>query len=298
VATDRYRKYLDPEILSKVSRLALRARHVVEGYLVGIHRSPYHGLNVEFAEHRPYSPGAELQHIDWKLWARSDRLYVKLFEEETNLRAQFLMDGSRSMAYRSGAMSKYDYGATVAASLAYVLLSQQDAVGLRLFDTGARATLEPRATDAQLQPFCRLLAAHEPAGETDMGGLLQEMAPKLGRRGLVVLISDMVAPLPDLTAALRRFTYDGHAVVFAHVVDGAEEDFPFDGQLRFEGMEGEPAVRTDARQVRRDYLHSFRRFCQNLQKECLEQGADYVRLRTDRRLDLALSRFLSTRSPA
>lgn len=289
---------MDPEILNRVSRLELRARHVVEGYLVGIHRSPYHGLNVEFAQHRPYSPGAELKHIDWKLWARSDRFYVKLFEEETNLRAHFLLDGSRSMAYRSGAMSKYDYGATVAASLAFVLLSQQDAVGLHLFDTAVRAALEPRATDAQVEPFCRLLAEHNPNGQTDTGSLLREIAPKLGRRGLVVLISDMMAPLEDLTAVLRRFTYDGHAVVFAHVVDPAEEDFPFDGQVRFEGMEGGAALRTDARQVRRDYLDSFRRFCERLEAECAERRADYVRLRTDQRLDLALSRFLSSRSPA
>ncbi|MGD2175626.1 MAG: DUF58 domain-containing protein, partial [Candidatus Brocadiaceae bacterium] len=136
-----YRKYLDPETLSRISSLAVRARHVVEGYLVGIHRSPYHGFNVEFAEHRPYSPGHEPKYIDWKLWARSDRLYIKLFEEETNVRAYLLMDGSRSMAYASGAMSKYDYGATLAASLAYLLLRQQDAVGLTILGGGGRGPL-------------------------------------------------------------------------------------------------------------------------------------------------------------
>ncbi len=297
MTTDRYRKYLNPETLSKVSGLELRARHVVEGYLVGMHRSPYHGLDVEFAEHRPYTPGAELKRIDWKLWARSDRFYVKLFEEETNLRAHFLMDGSHSMAYSSGPMSKYDYGATVAASLAYILLMQQDAVGLRLFDSARRAVLEPRATEAQIDPFCRVLATHEPSGQTDMGAPLQQVAARLGRRGLVVLISDMLAPLADLRAALRRFTYDGHAVVFAHVVDAAEVDFPFDGQLHFEGLEAGPDVRTDARQVRGRYLEAFQRFCRELAKECSERGADYVRLRTDRRLDVALSRFLSTRAP-
>lgn len=288
---------MDPEALSRISGLELRARHVVEGYLVGIHRSPYHGLNVEFAEHRPYSPGQELKHIDWKLWARSDRFYVKLFEEETNVRARFLMDCSGSMGYRSGAMSKYDYGATLAASLAHLLLMQQDAVGLAMVAGRLLGQLPPSANPAHLRPFCRMLEEHRPAGETDLGPLPQRLADGMGRRGLVVLVSDLIAPAADVTAAVRRLRYEGHAVVLAHVVDAAEEEFPFDGRVRFEGLESGRGMVTDARQIRAAYRRSFERFCRRVESACLELGADYLRARTDRPPGAVLARFLSGPRP-
>ncbi len=237
------RKYLDPETLSKIGGLELRARQVVEGYLAGLHRSPYHGRSVDFAEHRPYNPGDEPRHIDWKLWARSDRYFVKLYEEETNVRAYFLMDASGSMEYRSGAMSKYDYGATLAASLARLLLLQQDAVGLTVFGERVRTELPPSAIPAGLGAFCSVLEGATPGGRTDLGALLHGVAGRLRKRGLVVLVSDLLAPLEDLQSALHRFRYDGHAVILAHVVDPAEEEFPFDGQhaLRGHGERRGPA---------------------------------------------------------
>ncbi len=286
------RKYLDPETLSKISGLSLRARHVVEGSMAGIHPSPYHGLNVEFAEHRPYTPGHELKHIDWKLWARSDRLYVKLFEAETNVRAHFVVDGSRSMAYRSGAMSKYDYAATLAASLAHVLLTQQDAVSLRLLHSHVSAELPPAAGPAQLEPFCRLLEDHTPAGSTDMGVPLQQVADRIEPRGVIILISDLIAPLEEVAAALRRFRYEKHAVILVHVADPAEEKFPFRGRLRFEDMESPRRVAADAEEIRAAYLESYRRFRRQVEQECLQQEADYLEVRTDQRLDLTLARFL------
>lgn len=291
-----YRKYLDPETLGKIAGLEVRARHVVEGYLAGLHRSPFHGHSVEFAEHRPYTAGYELKHIDWKLWARSDRFYVKLYEQETNVRAYFLMDASGSMAYRSGAMSKYDYGATLAASLAYLLLMQQDAVGLSVFDTRVRAELPPTSSPAGLHGFCRLLEESPAEQETNLGSLLHQMAERFAKRGLVILISDLIAPLEDIFSALQRFRYDGHAVIVVHVVDRAEEEFPFDGNVRFTGLESGGELLTDVRQVRRAYLESFGRFERALQTACLQEQMDYLKARTSDRLDTTLARFLASRA--
>jgi uncharacterized protein (DUF58 family) len=289
-----YRKYLDPETLTKIAGLEVRARHIVEGYLTGLHRSPFHGRSVEFAEHRPYSPGYGLRHIDWKLWARSDRFYVKLYEEETNVRAYFLMDASGSMAYSSGPISKYDYGATLAACLAFLLLMQQDAVGLTVFDTRIRAELAPTSSPAGLRRFCRLLEENTAEEQTNLGSLLHLAAERLGRRGLVVLVSDLIAPLEDLQSALRRLRYDGHSVIVAHVVDPAEREFPFDGNVQFEGLESGELLRTDARQLRAAYLASFRRFQRAVEDSCLEQQIDYMTASTDQPLDKALGSFLAS----
>lgn len=290
------RKYLDPETLSKISGLELRARQVVEGYLAGLHRSPYRGRSVDFAEHRPYNPGDELKHIDWKLWARSDRYFVKLYEEETNVLAYFLMDASGSMDYGSGPVSKYDYGATLAASLAHLMLLQRDAVGLTIFSEEVRAELPPTAASAVLGTFCRLLEAGAPAGRTDLGALLRRIATRLRKRGLVVLVSDLLAPLDDVYSALHRFRYDGHAVILAHVVDPAEEEFPFDGSTRFEGMESDLALATDARQVRAAYLEAFGGFRRDVQEACGRLGVDYLAASAGQPLDATLVRFLVSRA--
>jgi uncharacterized protein (DUF58 family) len=251
-------------------------RQVVEGYLSGLHRSPYHGVSVEFAEHRAYAPGDELRHLDWRLWARSDRFYVKLYEEESNVRAYFLMDASHSMAYGSGPMSKYDYGAVLAASLAWLLLAQQDAVGLTLFDTQVRAELPPAANPAQLGAFCHMLEEQRPANETNLGSLLHALAEKLAKRGLIVLVSDLMGPQADVLSALHRFRYDGHAVIVLHVVDPDELAFPFDGNVRFEGLETGGKLLTDCRQVRAAYVDCFARFRHAVRSACLQQRADYV----------------------
>jgi len=285
-------KYFDPETLSRIAGLEVRARHIVEGYLAGLHRSPFHGRSVEFAEHRPYSPGYELKHVDWRLWARSDRFYVKLYEEETNVRAHFLMDASASMAYCSGPMSKYDYGATLAASLAYLLLMQQDAVGLTVFDADVRNELPPSSSPERLNAMCRLLEQRAPTGRTGLGGLLHQLAARLGRRALVILVSDLLAPLTDILSALHRFRYEGHSVIVVHVLDPAERDFPFDGSVQFEGLEAEGPLRTDARQLRPHYVASLQGFQEAVRAACLNRRADYLLAGTDERLDVALGRLL------
>ncbi len=286
-------RYYDPEILSRIGGLELRVRRVLEGYLAGTHRSPFHGLNVEFAEHRAYAPGQALQHVDWRLWARSDRLYVKLFEEETNVRAYFFVDGSGSMAYGSGGTSKYDYAATAAASLAGLLLMRQDAVGLTVLGAEGLHELQPSAAPGQLRAFCGLLERHVPQGGTASGAELHRGAERLHRRSLVVVVSDFLGQMGDPVSALRRLRYDEHAVVVVHVVDAAEAEFPFDGLLAFEGMESGRTIRTDARQVRAGYLRAFRESGRRLREECLEAGAEYVQARTDRAVGVTLAGMLS-----
>jgi len=292
----KYSKYLDPATLGSLSGLEVRARHVVEGYLAGLHRSPLHGRSVEFAEHRPYTPGHEVRHIDWRLWARTDRFYVKLYEEETNVQAHFLMDASGSMGYGSGEQTKYDYGAVLASSLACLLLTQQDAVGLTLFDTEVRAELPPSSNPAVLSGFCRLLEENPPGRDTNLGALLHGVADRIARRGLVVLVSDLLAPLEDILSAARRLRYDGHSVMLMHVVDPAERDFPFDGPVRFEDVEGAGFVHAEGRQLRGAYLDSFERFRQAVKDACLREQVDYAMACTDEPPAVVLARFLSSRS--
>ncbi|NLW51301.1 MAG: DUF58 domain-containing protein [Candidatus Brocadiaceae bacterium] len=291
----RYSRYFDPATLGSLSGLKVRARHIVEGYLTGLHRSPLHGRSVEFAEHRPYTPGHELRHVDWRLWARTDRFYVKLYEEETNVRAHFLVDASASMGYASGDCTKYACGAVLASSLACLLLMQQDAVGLALFDTEMRAQMPPSANPAALSVFCRLLEETAPGRPTQLADVAHAAADRLARRGLVVLVSDLLAPLPDVVSALRRLRYDGHSVVVVHVVDPAERDFPFDGPVRFEDMEGSGGIPAEARQVRAAYLDSFRRFRQSVEARCLQEGVDYVPADSDQPPAAVLGRLLTSR---
>lgn len=287
-----YSKYLDPATLDSLTGLDVRARHIVEGYLSGLHRSPFHGRSVEFAEYRPYAPGDELRHVDWKLWARSDRYYVKLYEEESNVRAHFLMDASGSMGYGSRPPGKFAYGATLAASLAYLLLLQQDAVGLSVFDSAVRDRLSPAASPAALRGFCRILEATTPGDDTGLGYILPSLAEGIPRRGMVILVSDLLVPMADVAAALRRLRYDGHSVVVIHVIDPAEEKFPFHDNVRFEGMEGEGALQADARQLAAAYRGAFAAAARDLAAACQMQQIDYVQARTDEPFDAPLARLL------
>ncbi len=293
--TEQSSKYYAPETLSKIRGLELRARHVVEGYLAGLHRSPYRGWSVEFAEHRAYSPGDELRHVDWKLWARTDRLFVKLYEEETNARAQLLLDGSASMAFRSAPMNKYDYGATVAASLAHLLLRQRDAVGLSLLADGADVNLPPTANPAVFGRLCRALESHAPAGRAELAAELQRVADGLAGRSIVILISDMLAAPEDLLSGFHRLRHDGHGVIAAHVLDPAERSFPFDEQVLFQGMEGEQGLRTHAGQVRGAYLEALDEFRHRLQHGCGRLGVDYLDVDTSEPVGEVLFEFLAGR---
>lgn len=289
------KRFLHPEAIKRIARLDLRARHIVEGFLSGTHRSPYFGQSVEFAEHREYTPGDDLRHIDWKVWAKQDRYYVKRYEEETNLRATLLVDVSGSMRYGSGAMSKYEYACTLAVSLAYLLLRQQDAVGCIPFDESARTVVPLRTKRNHLQSLIAALDVSEPKQKTDVQRILRQVAESYPRRGVVILFSDLLTNRPGLFKGLQLLRQRGHDVMVFHVMDDDELDFPFNGPTRFEGLEVPEHITCNPRALREGYLAALAAFLEEVRRGCTRHTIDYTLVRTSDPLDAALAAFLSYR---
>ena len=248
------KRFLHPEAIKRIARLDLRARHVVEGFLSGMHRSPYFGQSVEFRQHREYTWGDDLRYVDWKVWAKQDRFYVKQFEEDTNLRGTLLVDVSGSMRYGRGAMNKYEYGCTIGVSLAYLLLRQQDAVGCVAFDDAVRMTVPLRTRRNHLDSIIQALEVSEPRNKTDMFPVLRKVAETYPRRGMMVLISDLLVDREGLFRGLKLLRSRGHDVMVFHVLDDDELDFPFTGPTRFEGLELPEMLRCNPRALREGYL--------------------------------------------
>jgi uncharacterized protein (DUF58 family) len=286
----------DPTSLSKYGRLALVARTLVEGFLTGAHKSPYKGFSVEFAEHRQYYPGDEIRHIDWRAYGKTDRYYIKEYEEETNLRAHLLVDASGSMAYRGKHPSKFQYAQYIAASLAYLMLHQRDAVGLVTHDTRVRQILPPRANVKHLLRVLHTLEQTRPGGETSMAPLWHELAGQLPRRGLVVVLSDCFDQLDALLRALRHFRHQKHEVLLFHVLAPEEIEFPFKKMTQFRNLEvSDHRLLVDPQQLRREYLKNFEAFCHQLRHQAGQAQIDYHLLRTDEPVDRALGVYLTKR---
>jgi uncharacterized protein (DUF58 family) len=275
--------------------LELRARHVVEGFLSGMHRSPYFGQSVEFLQHREYVPGDDLRHVDWKVWARQDRLYVKQFEEETNVRCTLLVDISASMSYGDGPLNKYEYACTLAASLAYLILRQQDAVGAVAFDERVRTKVPVRSRRTHLQSVIDSLAVSEPRDKTAMFAILSEVAESFPRRGMMILVSDLLADPRDMLRGLRLLRQRGHDVLVFHVMDDDELDFPFTGPMRFEGLELAQHVNCNPRALREGYLEALHAFLEEVRRGCARHTIDYALIRTREPLDAALVSYLHSR---
>ena len=269
---------------------------VVAGVLSGMHRSVYHGQSVEFAEHRPYVAGDDIRRVDWRLFGRKDRFFIKQYEEETNLRCNVLLDASRSMAYGSSSLNKFDYAACLAAALAYLLVRQHDAVGLITFDHEIRRKLPATTGRPQLANVISLLEASQPAGSTNVKILFHQLAEELRRRSLVVLISDLLADPEDVLAGLEHICYSGHELVLLHVMDDDEWNFPFVENTLFEGLEEEQRLLADPQSLRASYLDAVQNFCARVRAVCLKHRADYVPVNTRQPLDAVLSGYLSSRS--
>lgn len=289
------RRFLHPEAIRRISRLELRARRIVEGFLAGMHRSPHFGQSVEFLAHRQYTPGDDPRFVDWKVWARQDRLYVKQFEEDTNLRATLLVDLSASMRYGSGPLDKHEYGCTLAACLAYLILRQQDAVGCLAFDERARAVVPQRTKRTHLDSVVRALSASEPANKTDVGEILRAAAETFPRRGLMILISDLLVDREGLFRGLRMLRSRGHDVIVFHVMDDDELDFPFNGPTRFEGLEFSGQMSCNPRALRAGYMAALSTYLDEVRRGCVGSRSDYTLLRTSQPLDAALAAYLSNR---
>ncbi len=286
----------DPTSLAKYGRLALVARGLVEGFLTGVHQSPYKGFSVEFAEHRQYYPGDEIRHIDWRAYGKTDRYYIKEYEEETNLKAYLLVDASGSMAYRGRHPAKFQYAQYVAASLAYLMLHQRDAVGLVTHDTRVRRLIEPRASAKHLLQVLHALEQTRPGGETGMAPLWHDLAGRLTRRGLVVILSDCFEQLGPLLRALQHFRHRKHEVLLFHVLAPEEMEFPFSKWTQFRDLEvAGNKLMVDPQRLRRHYLANFQVFCKELRDQAGRMRVDYHLLRTDQPVDRALGVYLTRR---
>lgn len=289
--------YFDPLTLASLQGLDLQARMVVEGYVAGMHKSPYHGFSVEFAQHREYTPGDDVRHVDWKVWSKTDKYYLKQYEEETNLLTYLLMDTSESMSYQGeGHVSKMQYARFVGASLAYMILQQQDSVGLLTFDDQVRRFLRPSGQPSHLRELLQVMEATTPRERTDLGPVLHDTAERLKRRGVVAVISDLLDDVDTVLKGLQHFRHRKHEVIVFHVLDRDEVEFPFRQVTKFEDLEGPAELLTDPLSLRQGYLAEFEAYVTALRKGCRMMDIDYVPLRTDQPLDIALTGYLISRS--
>jgi uncharacterized protein (DUF58 family) len=292
---DDPQRYLDPLALAKVGSLELQARLIVEGYLSGMHKSPYHGFSVEFAQHREYVPGDDIKHVDWKVYGRTGRFFLKQYEEETNLVCWLLLDTSESMRYGSGPVTKYDYACMSAAALAYLTLHQQDSVGFVTFDNQVRSFLRPSSQPSHLKEIVNLMNRGRPREKTSLAPIFHDLAERLNRRAIVVLLSDLFDEPADLLAGLQHLRYKRHEVIVLHVLDRAELEFPFQEATLFRGLEEFPELLTDPRSLRQGYLDQVATFLTEVKRGCRAQNIDYVQLPTDVDLGVALSAYLAHR---
>jgi uncharacterized protein (DUF58 family) len=289
-------KYLKPEVINQIKRLDLRAQFVVKGFLQGLHASPFHGFSVEFSEHRRYTTGDDPKDIDWLVFAKTDKYYVKKFEAETNITGYLVMDLSQSMAFtHRQELTKFDYAICLAASLCYLMVYQQDPVGLVTFDKQVRDVLPPKSKRTQLGSILAHLTNLKPSGETDIAKSVTQIAAMFRQRSLVMLFSDLLAEPGPVFQALRRLRHRGHDVILFHILDEAEVNFPYDGMIEFEDPETNEKVVVDATSYRQDYKREIDGFREMYRRECFQTGVDYIPLDTSMQFDKALLEYLLSR---
>ncbi len=286
---------LDPQAIQRAEHLGLQARTIVEGYMAGAHKSPFRGFAIEFAQHREYVPGDDTRHLDWKVLGRSDRYYIKQYEQETNYVAHLLLDGSESMKYASGKISKLDYGRTIAACLAYLILLQRDAVAVSVFDAKVQEHHPRTDSLAKIHEICATLATFVPTRETSISTVLADLARQVKRRGIVILISDLFDDEEKILKGIQQLRFGGHEVIVFHVLDPYELEFPFKGTVEFHGLEKSGRITTKPAELRKSYLAEFNAFLERIRLGCERNGCPYVRVATDRPWSEILSAFLASR---
>ncbi|HEV3258228.1 MAG TPA: DUF58 domain-containing protein [Gemmataceae bacterium] len=289
-------KYLRPEVIRQVSRLDLRAKFIVEGFLAGLHASPFHGFSVEFSEHRKYVPGDDLKDLDWNVFAKTDKFYLKKFEAETNVTGYLVMDLSASMAYTyRQELTKFEYAICLAAALGYLMIHQQDPVGLVTFDERIQASLPPRSKRTQLGTILAVLSNLKPAGQTDVAKCLHQLAVMIRTKSLIMLFSDLLTDPEPVLESLHHLRHRGNEVILFHILDEAEVHFPFDGVIEFEDVEAHDKLTLDARGMRQDYLKTLSEFQDFYRRECAKANIDYVPMDTSISFDKALMEYLIQR---
>jgi uncharacterized protein (DUF58 family) len=289
-------KYLKPEVINQIKRLDLRAQFVVKGFLQGLHASPFHGFSVEFSEHRRYTHGDDPKDIDWLVYAKTDKYYVKKFEAETNITGYLVMDLSQSMDFtQRQELTKFDYAICLAASLCYLMVHQQDPVGLVTFDKQLRDVIPPKSKRTQLGHILALLTTLKPTGQTDIAKSIGQLASLIRHKSLVMVFSDLLAEPGPVFQALRRLRHRGHDVILFHILDEAEVHFPYDGMIEFEDPETNERIVVDATSYRHDYKNEIEAFRALYREECFQTGVDYVPLDTSMQFDKALLEYLASR---
>jgi len=288
-------KFLDPVAIQRAEVLGLQARQIVEGYMAGEHKSPYRGFAIEFAQHREYVPGDDTRHLDWKVLGRSDRYYIKQYEQETNYVAHLILDGSESMKYGSGSMTKFDYARTIAATLAYLILQQRDAASLAIFDDKVRSYYQRTDNLSAIHNIISLLANFEPEQSTSISTVLHDLARQIKRKGIVILISDLFDDVDNVLKGIQHLRFSGSEVIIFHVLDPFELTFPFKGTVEFRGLEGGPKLMTRPADLRKSYLKELNDFITKLRTGCERNGCNYVQVNTATPWAEVLSSYLATR---
>ncbi|MFZ2324078.1 MAG: DUF58 domain-containing protein [Ignavibacteriaceae bacterium] len=292
-----HRRYLDPQIISKLSNLELRARLVVEGFMVGLHKSPYHGFSVEFSQHRPYMQGDDLKDIDWKVYGKTEKYFIKQYEEETNLKSYILLDTSKSMDFKSGSnISKLNYSIILAASLSYLMIKQQDAVGLALYSEKINKLLLPKASRTYLQEILKQLSTVTAEEKTKTAFSLGEIAEKIKRRGLVIIISDLFDDVDSVIKSLKKFSFKKNEVIVFQILDPAEKNFSFGKDAIFRDMETAEEITTQPYQIQKAYKEAMKEFTSKIKRECLNSNFDYNLIDTSTPFDTALFTYIQKRS--
>ncbi|MCX8011249.1 MAG: DUF58 domain-containing protein [Ignavibacteria bacterium] len=290
-----YRKLLEPEFISKISSLDLIARLVVEGFMVGLHKSPYHGFSVEFSQHRQYMPGDEIQKIDWKAFAKTDKYFVKQYEEETNLKSYIILDSSNSMSYSSKGLTKYQYAVYLASALSYLMIAQNDAVGLILFSDKIEEFLTPRVSKSYLLQIFKTLSHHSPKNTTNTSKCLNEVAEKIRRRGLVIIISDFFDNIDSIISGVKHFRYKKNEVVLFQIIDQAEVEFNFGRDAIFKDLDSKEELLTQPYHIQKSYRELFDEFVARVSTECRKNQIDFNQITTDTPYDKALLSYLKKR---
>lgn len=299
IRTERGKKrgswLLKPEVVARLRSIDLKARLVVEGFLAGLHRSPYKGFSVEFTEHRPYMPGDELKRVDWRVYGRTDRFFIREYEEETNLRAYIIIDSSGSMAYKTTGLTKLEYSSYLAASLAYLLLHQKDSAGLTVFTDRIDSFVPPRSSPGHLNILLNRLDRLKPGGDTNLADTFHQLAERIKRRGLIIILSDLWDDQARVLSALRHFRHRKHEVLVFHVIDPNESAFAYRSPVVLRDMETDQEITLDPRVVGDEYRRGFRDYCHGFEKGCREALVDYQLITTDTPFDRALFAYLERR---
>ncbi len=297
VKASDYKKFLDPAVISKLRTLELKARMIVEGFMVGLHRSPYHGFSVEFSEHRPYMQGDPIKNIDWKVYAKREKYFIKQYEEETNLICNIFLDISKSMQFKNkSALTKLEYGITLTAALSYLMINQQDAVGLTLYSDKIHNYLPPKSNRVYLKTLLTSLNQVKPSGATTTAKCLDSVAEKIKKRGLTIIISDFFDDLNSIMTALKHIHYKKNEVIIFQLLDPIEKSFGFDRDSIFVDLETEEQMTTQPHQIKRAYQEAMNDYLNKLKSECLNYGIEYNLIETNQPFESALLSYFAKRA--